>query len=199
MVDNVTLAVTVVGTLVLFSGLLILIGAVAMTKFRRVYEAAIFKTLGATRQLIATVLFLEYGLLGLLAGGDRRRWCHRLDVGHQPVCAGDSVPAADRAQRRWRRRHGALVAVIGVISSWEVLQRTSHSRRCGQNDQSPVSGCWPDDGEPAMMRSCQTTRWGRRSTNDMNVSSYKDALLKKRIELDETAGLKPLTEFDGAQ
>ena len=48
-VDNVTLAVTVVGTLVVLSGLLILIGAVAMTKFRRVYEAAIFKTLGATR------------------------------------------------------------------------------------------------------------------------------------------------------
>ena len=33
----------------LLSGLLILIGAVAMTKFRRIYEAAIFKTLGATR------------------------------------------------------------------------------------------------------------------------------------------------------
>jgi len=68
-VDNVTLAVTVVGTLVLFSGLLILVGAVAMTKFRRVYEGAIFKTLGATRQLIAAVLLLEYGLLGVLAGG----------------------------------------------------------------------------------------------------------------------------------
>ena len=68
-VDNVTLAVTVVGTLVVVSGLLILIGAVAMTKFRRVYEAAIFKTLGATRRLIATVLVLEYGLLGILAGG----------------------------------------------------------------------------------------------------------------------------------
>ena len=31
----------------LFSGALILIGAVAMTKFQRVYEAAVFKTLGA--------------------------------------------------------------------------------------------------------------------------------------------------------
>ena len=30
--------------------------------------------------------------------------------------------------------------------------------------------------------------------NDMNVSNYKDALLKKRIELEETAGLKPLTD-----
>ena len=44
---KVTLAITVVGGLVLFSGGLILIGAVAMTKFQRVYEAAVFKTLGA--------------------------------------------------------------------------------------------------------------------------------------------------------
>ncbi len=67
-VDNVTLAVTVVGTLVVVSGLLILVGAVAMTKFRRVYEAAILKTLGATRRVIATMLLLEYGVLGALAG-----------------------------------------------------------------------------------------------------------------------------------
>ena len=45
--SKVTLAITVVGGLVLFSGALILIGAVAMTKFQRVYEAAVFKTLGA--------------------------------------------------------------------------------------------------------------------------------------------------------
>ena len=45
--SKVTLAITVVGGLVLFSGALILIGAVAMTKFQRVYEAAVLKTLGA--------------------------------------------------------------------------------------------------------------------------------------------------------
>ena len=67
-VDNVTLGVTVVGSLVLFSGALILIGAVSMTKFRRVYEAAILKTLGASSRLIATMLLLEYGVLGAIAG-----------------------------------------------------------------------------------------------------------------------------------
>jgi putative ABC transport system permease protein len=67
-VDNVTLAVTVVGGLVLLSGSLILIGAVSMTKFRRVYEAAILKTLGASSRLIATMLLLEYGVLGAIAG-----------------------------------------------------------------------------------------------------------------------------------
>ena len=57
-----------VGALVLFSGALILIGAVSMTKFRRVYEAAILKTLGASSRLIATMLLLEYGVLGAIAG-----------------------------------------------------------------------------------------------------------------------------------
>jgi putative ABC transport system permease protein len=67
-VDKVTLGVTVVGGLVLFSGTLILIGAVSMTKFRRVYEAAILKTLGASGRLIATTLLLEYSVLGAIAG-----------------------------------------------------------------------------------------------------------------------------------
>ena len=122
-VDNVTLAVTVVGTLVLLSGLLILIGAVAMTKFRRVYEAAIFKTLGATRRLIATVLLLEYGLLGLLAGAIGAAgaigltWAisrYALDIPFRPLIglsvAGVVITAS-------------VVATVGVVSSWEVLQR----------------------------------------------------------------------------
>jgi putative ABC transport system permease protein len=67
-VNNVTLGVTVVGALVLLSGALILIGAVSMTKFRRVYEAAILKTLGASSRLIAVMLLLEYGVLGAIAG-----------------------------------------------------------------------------------------------------------------------------------
>jgi putative ABC transport system permease protein len=67
-VDNVTLAVTVVGGLVMLSGTLILVGAVSMTKFRRVYEAAILKTLGASSRLIAAMLLLEYGVLGAIAG-----------------------------------------------------------------------------------------------------------------------------------
>lgn len=66
--EKVTLAITIVGGLVLFSGGLILIGAVAMTKFQRVYEAAVFKTLGANTRTIARMLLLEYGMLGGLAG-----------------------------------------------------------------------------------------------------------------------------------
>ncbi|PYR18970.1 MAG: hypothetical protein DMF94_17935, partial [Acidobacteria bacterium] len=66
--SKVTLAITVVGGLVLLSGVLILIGAVAMTKFQRVYEAAVFKTLGANTRTISRMLLFEYGVLGSLAG-----------------------------------------------------------------------------------------------------------------------------------
>jgi putative ABC transport system permease protein len=122
-VDNVTLAVTVVGTLVVASGLLILVGAVAMTKFRRVYEAAIFKTLGATRRLIATVLVLEYGLLGILAGGIGAggaivlTWAiskYALEIPFKPLIGLSTAGVVMTT---------LLVAAIGVISSWEVLQR----------------------------------------------------------------------------
>ena len=122
-IDNVTLAVTVVGTLVLASGLMILIGAVAMTKFRRVYEAAIFKTLGATRGLIAAVLVLEYGLLGILAGtigaggAIGLTWAvsrYALDMPFTPSIGVSTIGVVVTT---------LLVATIGVVSSWEVLQR----------------------------------------------------------------------------
>jgi putative ABC transport system permease protein len=67
-IGTITLGVSIVGGLVLATGVLILTGAVAMTKFRRVYEAAILKTLGASSRVVGSLLALEYGLLGLLAG-----------------------------------------------------------------------------------------------------------------------------------
>lgn len=122
-IDNVTIAVTVVGTLVVLSGLLILIGAVAMTKFRRIYEAAIFKTLGATRRTIASVLLLEYGVLGLLAGTIG-------SLGAIALTWGLSRFALDIPWRAlpWVSVSGIaisalLVAFVGVAASWEVLQR----------------------------------------------------------------------------
>jgi putative ABC transport system permease protein len=66
--DNVSLAVTIVGGVTLVAGVLILVGAVAMTRFQRVYEAAIYRTLGAGTRVLATMVAIEYGLLGVLAG-----------------------------------------------------------------------------------------------------------------------------------
>lgn len=67
-VNNITLAVTFVGAFVLLSGALILSGSLAMTKFQRVYETAVLKTLGAKRKTILLILLAEYGLMGTVAG-----------------------------------------------------------------------------------------------------------------------------------
>jgi putative ABC transport system permease protein len=120
--SKVTLAITVVGMLVLFSGGLILVGAVAMTKFQRVYEAAVFKTLGASTRKIATMLLVEYGVLGSLAGlvGS---------AGAVALTWGVSRYALDIPWRLFPAEHiggvaltAALVAAIGVLSSLDVLR-----------------------------------------------------------------------------
>jgi len=68
LVRNFVIAISFVGSFVLLSGILILIGSVALTKSQRIYENAILKTLGAGRRTLAAILISEYGLLGLLAG-----------------------------------------------------------------------------------------------------------------------------------
>ncbi len=120
--SKVTLAITVVGGLVLFSGGLILVGAVAMTKFQRVYEAAVFKTLGANTRTIARMLLIEYGVLGSLAGliGS---------LGAIVLTWGVSRWALEIPWRVFAGEHVAgvvltavLVGVIGVASSLDVLR-----------------------------------------------------------------------------
>jgi len=51
----------------IIAGLFILSGAVASTKFRRLKEAAILKTLGAKRTTVASILSYEYVALGTIA------------------------------------------------------------------------------------------------------------------------------------
>ncbi|MCI0413090.1 FtsX-like permease family protein [bacterium] len=66
--NTITLGISFIGSFVFLSGVLILIGSIAMTKFQRIYEAAILKTLGATRKIVLSILMLEYALLGLVSG-----------------------------------------------------------------------------------------------------------------------------------
>jgi putative ABC transport system permease protein len=121
-VNNVTLAVTVVGLLVLLSGALILVGAVSMTKFRRVYEAAILKTLGASGRLIAAMLVLEYGVLGVIAGSVGAigaialSWAVARYALDMPWSATPSITVVGIAAT------SVLVAAIGVLASADVLR-----------------------------------------------------------------------------
>jgi putative ABC transport system permease protein len=68
LINNFVLAISFVGSFVMLTGILILIGSVSLTKSQRIYENAILKTLGAKRGSLLTILFTEYAILGLLAG-----------------------------------------------------------------------------------------------------------------------------------
>ena len=122
-IDNAVLGISVVGGIALLSGVLILIGAVAMTKFQRVYEAAILRTLGASTRLLTTTLALEYCALGLLAGtigaagalglswGVTR---YVFDISWRPVPGLLAIGALLTT---------LLVAAIGVLASADVLRK----------------------------------------------------------------------------
>ena len=123
LVSNFVIAISFVGSFVLLSGILILIGAVALTKSQRIYENAILKTLGANRRTLATILFAEYGLLGLVAGLIAAgfavslsyvvcRYLMEIDWQFDPTltAAGILVTAA-------------LVMIVGVAASFDVLFR----------------------------------------------------------------------------
>ncbi len=122
-IDNITLGVTIVGAITLVSGFLILVGAVAMTKFQRVYETAIYRTLGASARLVAATVAVEYGVLGLLSGF----------VAALGALGLSWAIARFLLEIPWRPAPGlllmgalvvaVLVAVVGVLASVDVLLR----------------------------------------------------------------------------
>ncbi|HKF57180.1 MAG TPA: FtsX-like permease family protein, partial [Blastocatellia bacterium] len=65
---NIAVAISFLGGLILASGALILIGSIAMTKFQRIYEIAVMKTLGARRKTLIAIMLAEYSLMGFVAG-----------------------------------------------------------------------------------------------------------------------------------
>ena len=121
--NNVTLGVTVVGAITLVGGVLILIGAVAMTKFQRLYEAAIYRTLGASTRRIAAMVAVEYGILGFLAGL----------LGAAGALGLSWVLAEFLFEMDWRPAPGILsaglvltsiaVMVVGLAASMDILVR----------------------------------------------------------------------------
>ncbi|MBL6456578.1 FtsX-like permease family protein [Belnapia sp. T6] len=62
-------ALSAVGGVTLLAGGLVLAGAVAAGQRQRVRDAVVLKTIGATRAQIRAAWLVEYGLVGLVAGG----------------------------------------------------------------------------------------------------------------------------------
>jgi putative ABC transport system permease protein len=117
-------AIELLGGFVLFCGVLILSGSVAMTKLHRLYESAVFKTLGARRAFLLKLTVIEHGVLGLLAGV----------VGSAASIAVTWVMSTYGRRplpwqpHPWLNLFGALltalvVVAVGLLATWDVIVR----------------------------------------------------------------------------
>jgi len=122
-INDASLAVNFLGGFVFLCGVLILTGSVAMTKFRRLYESAILKTLGAEKKLIVYITLIEYGVLGLLAGvigsaaANILTWLlskYSMRIPWYPMPSVSFIGVAATL---------LLVIVVGVLSSWDVMMK----------------------------------------------------------------------------
>jgi putative ABC transport system permease protein len=117
-----SVALTVLGGFVSGCGALILIGSIAVTRYQRVYEAAILKTIGARKSILVRMTLIEYGVLGLVAG------CIGSAASIVLIWA---MSATGAMQTPWRLHPAVniigivltvlLVMVVGVVSTWNVL------------------------------------------------------------------------------
>src|SRR6202012_2506246 len=67
-VDQITFVVRFLAGFSILAGLMILASSIASARFRRIREAVVLKTLGATRMRIVRTFSVEFSVLGLLAG-----------------------------------------------------------------------------------------------------------------------------------
>ena len=123
LINNFVLAISFVGSFVMLSGILILMGSIALTKSQRIYESAILKTLGANRKTLIGTLFAEYVLLGALAGSIGSvfatilsyvvsKYLMNIDWTFQPVIALAGIAVTI-----------LIVTTVGVAGSFDVIFR----------------------------------------------------------------------------
>jgi len=65
---QITYVVQFLAAFSIFAGIVILASSIAGTRYRRIREVVVLKTLGATRGRIATIFSIEFAVLGLVAG-----------------------------------------------------------------------------------------------------------------------------------
>jgi putative ABC transport system permease protein len=119
-VDQITIVIRFLAGFSILSGLIILASSVASTRFRRMREVVVLKTLGATRNRIATVFSVEFVVLGLLAGAVgtlfanvlSRILLHRMDVVFQRDVRGSLTAVLGTA---------VLAVATGWIASFRIL------------------------------------------------------------------------------
>ena len=119
-VDQITFVVRFLAGFSIFAGLTILAASIASTRFRRMREAVVLKTLGATRMRIVRTFSVEFSVLGLLAGMVgvifanllTRVLLHKLDVGFHIEWWAAAIALAGTAM---------LATATGWIASYRIL------------------------------------------------------------------------------
>jgi putative ABC transport system permease protein len=124
LVDRVVLAIRFMAAFTLATGTLVLVGALATSRFQRIREGALLRTLGATRSQLFRIVLAEYFALGTMAAA---------------VAAALSAAAAWALAKwvfegRFSPQPGplaalvlgvvALTVVVGLANSREVIRRT---------------------------------------------------------------------------
>ena len=124
LVGQVTLAIRFMALFSLVTGAVVLIGAVATSRYQRVREGALLRTLGATRAQILRVVVAEYAALGLHRGA-RGAW--GLAIAAAWALATLGVRVAVRGPGRALPGSALLVvagtALVGLLNSREVVRR----------------------------------------------------------------------------
>ena len=124
LVDRVVLAIRFMAAFTLATGTLVLVGALATSRFQRIREGALLRTLGATRSQIFRIVLAEYFALGAMAAAVAAvlsvaaawalaRWVFEGRFSPQPLSLGAMAVGVV-----------ALTVAVGLLNSREVIRRT---------------------------------------------------------------------------
>jgi putative ABC transport system permease protein len=119
-VNQITFVIRLLAGFSILAGLMILASSIASTRFRRMQEAVVLKTLGATRMRIVRTFSVEFIVLGLLGGAVgvmfanllTRVLLHRMDVTFHIAWGATLVSLLLTA---------ALAMATGWIASYRIL------------------------------------------------------------------------------
>lgn len=119
-IHQITLVIRFLAGFSILSGAVILASSIASTRFRRIREVVVLKTLGATRNRIAGVFSIEFALLGLLAGAVGTVFAnllaavllHKMDVHYRPEILASAISVVATA---------FLAVITGWIASFRIL------------------------------------------------------------------------------
>jgi putative ABC transport system permease protein len=124
LVDRVVLAIRFMAAFTLATGTLVLVGALATSRFQRIREGALLRTLGATRSQLFRIVLAEYFALGTMAATVAAalsaaaawalaKWVFEGRFSPQPAPLAALVLGVV-----------ALTVVVGLANSREVIRRT---------------------------------------------------------------------------